>query len=833
VVQVSAHYPPNFTSGGTLVPQRVARGLVRRGHEVAVYAGYLDPAREPLTSWEETDPDGIRVRWIVTTPWTGWSDRHNFDNPAVAEHFEQWLVGERPDVVHLHSIQTLGGGLVAAAQRSGARVVVTMHDFWWTCARQFLVDPDGHPCSLVVDCGSCSCQVSHDWLTERNTWLAQQIGAADLILAPSQVAADVLIANGVDPTILRINENGVPDVAPVSATPERPRDPVRLLYAGGEDPMKGFETLREALPLVRTSRDWTIDLYNVSRQFNDPKVRSLPAFAPEDLTQVLAAHDVLVLPSVMRESHSILTREALSAGLPVICTDSLGPEEVVVEGTNGLVVASADAAALAAAMVNLVDDPDRLAVMSQRAAEVQIRTVDEQIDELEEWYVELLDGRHRHEAVSESALNQALDGLLRSVLYIVGIDGAPLRYRVHLPAEALGSAGVSTTVLHYRDPRVPAAAAAADVVIFYRVPATVQLLQVVEDIRARPRSVPVLYDVDDLIVDPELRGTLSGLQVLTAEQEELWWHGVARYRTMLEVADGFIGSTTRLCTEVGELTGMPTYRFGNGVGSVLAKVSERALAVPREPGPLRIGFFSGTTTHDADWAMVAPVIAGVMDRHPGVELWVGGHLTLGPGFEQLSGRVREFPMTHWTELPTRLRQLDINLAPLAGATSFNEAKSAIKWLEAALVGTPTVASATEPFREAITDGVTGFLATDLVSWEQSLSSLLDDDALRERMGSRARRAALLEWSPARQGRAYQSILRQALQRRLSEPLRVSPWSPVADDEPFDVATFMEPYPPAAASVRTAAWRRHVATVSRVYRAQGWRGVAQAVRRRVG
>src|SRR3954447_14607568 len=37
VVVVSAHCPPNFVSGGTLAPQRLARALRARGHEVSVY----------------------------------------------------------------------------------------------------------------------------------------------------------------------------------------------------------------------------------------------------------------------------------------------------------------------------------------------------------------------------------------------------------------------------------------------------------------------------------------------------------------------------------------------------------------------------------------------------------------------------------------------------------------------------------------------------------------------------------------------------------------------------------------------------------------------------
>ncbi|TML84802.1 MAG: hypothetical protein E6G06_22370, partial [Actinobacteria bacterium] len=62
VVVVSAHYPPNFVSGGTVAAQRLARGLRERGHDVSVYAGRLDAGRTPLSTWEEIDEVGLAVR---------------------------------------------------------------------------------------------------------------------------------------------------------------------------------------------------------------------------------------------------------------------------------------------------------------------------------------------------------------------------------------------------------------------------------------------------------------------------------------------------------------------------------------------------------------------------------------------------------------------------------------------------------------------------------------------------------------------------------------------------------------------------------------------------
>ena len=140
VVVVSAHFPPNHVSGGTLVPQRIARELRRRGHEVAVYAGYLDEEREPLSTWEETDPEGLRVRWVVTTPWTAWNDPLNSDNPGVTATIVNGtdgahlvLSGSRTGVANGFTVSGTGGdgGLAAlnydaAASSGNALNVITV-----------------------------------------------------------------------------------------------------------------------------------------------------------------------------------------------------------------------------------------------------------------------------------------------------------------------------------------------------------------------------------------------------------------------------------------------------------------------------------------------------------------------------------------------------------------------------------------------------------------------------------------------------------------------------------------------------------------------------------
>ena len=796
----SAHYPPNFVSGGTLQPQRLARGLRERGHDVRVFAGHLDAARPPLETWDEVDEVGLPVRWVVSTPWMGWADPLNYDNPAVADRFAQHLRDHPADVVHLHSLQTLGAGLVEVAKASGAATVVTMHDFWWVCARQFLVDRDHRPCSLVVAAGGCECEAGREHLAARDVRLAELLASADLVLAPSRTAAEVLAANGIAPHRLAVDENGMEVGAVTIRRPRPPDEPVVVRYTGGSNPMKGADVLLAAAhdlgrhPGLRViAHDLDEAVARDGRSLEATVVELAPAYGPDQLDEVLATSDVLLLPSVMRESHSLVTREALLRQVPVITTDTLGPEEVVDDGVNGLIVPAGDVGLLRHALEQ-VTDPAVLQRVQAGARQVPVvRSTAAQLDGLEARYDELV----------RSGVPPVPPSTVRRVLFVVGIDGAPLRYRAQLPAEALALRGVVSDVRHYRDPDVRALAAAADVLVVYRVPATPQVLELIVSTRAA--GTAVAFDVDDLIFDPGIADEIPALRLLPPAEADLWLQGVQRYRTTMEACDAYIGSTPRLVEHARAIVGIEAHLFENGVGRALGAASEVATARPRRPGPPRVGYLSGTTTHDDDWRHIEAAVVEVLARHADAELWLGGHLQpTASVVAALGDRVRVLPFTPWEELPEVLRDLDVNLAPLEPGSRFNDAKSAIKWLEAALVATPTIASPSAPFVDAIDPDRTGWLADTPDEWAAAIDDALTHADERRAVGARARREALLRWSPHLQADRYLQILEAVsgiATRRVPSPA----WTPVVIDEPWLAErTPLAAYPPSAgATVPTA------------------------------
>lgn len=94
----------------------------------------------------------------------------------------------------------------------------------------------------------------------------------------------------------------------------------------------------------------------------------------DEVIALLEASDVLVAPSVptrggKREGIPVVLMEAMSAGVPVVASALSGIPELVADGETGLTVPPGDAAAIAAALRRLADDPDlrgRLGVAARR-----------------------------------------------------------------------------------------------------------------------------------------------------------------------------------------------------------------------------------------------------------------------------------------------------------------------------------------------------------------------------------------------------------------------------------------------------------------------------------
>jgi glycosyltransferase involved in cell wall biosynthesis len=113
-----------------------------------------------------------------------------------------------------------------------------------------------------------------------------------------------------------------------------------------------------------------------------------------DALGILVASDVFVLASLF-EGFPIAVMEALAAGKPVVATDAGGVPEVIVDGVEGRVLPTQRPQMLADAILELVENHELRAQMSEAAAaKGQLMDIQPAIERTQALYGEVI-ARHR------------------------------------------------------------------------------------------------------------------------------------------------------------------------------------------------------------------------------------------------------------------------------------------------------------------------------------------------------------------------------------------------------------------------------------------------------
>ncbi|MDI6872770.1 MAG: glycosyltransferase family 4 protein [Actinomycetota bacterium] len=147
-----------------------------------------------------------------------------------------------------------------------------------------------------------------------------------------------------------------------------------LLFVGRKEPRKGLHVLLRALPRVRREHP-EVRLLVVGTdggRRGEEGVTWLGRLPDELLPAAYRTAQVMVVPSLGRESFGIILLEAMACGVPVVASDIPGYRSVVEDGVQGLLVPPGDPEALASAILALVEDAHlrrRLAEAGRERAE--------------------------------------------------------------------------------------------------------------------------------------------------------------------------------------------------------------------------------------------------------------------------------------------------------------------------------------------------------------------------------------------------------------------------------------------------------------------------------
>jgi glycosyltransferase involved in cell wall biosynthesis len=259
----------------------------------------------------------------------------------------------RPDILHTHLYHPNLYGRLAALGLGLKGVVATVHNIY--------TRPKLH----------------------RRLWNLLLARTGDLVLTVSpQVWADVRRYDRVPPHRLRLLPNGISLAAlQVRATREEARARLGLAgfclgVVGRLEEQKGHVYLLEALPRLREAiPDLTLVIVGDGRLRDtlEGRARELGLESAvhflglrRDVPLIFRALDLYVMPSLW-EGLPLALLQAMGAGLPVVASRVSGAQEVIRPGDNGLLVPPAAPEALAAAILELYEGPDRRAEMGRRA----------------------------------------------------------------------------------------------------------------------------------------------------------------------------------------------------------------------------------------------------------------------------------------------------------------------------------------------------------------------------------------------------------------------------------------------------------------------------------
>jgi glycosyltransferase involved in cell wall biosynthesis len=349
ILHALTYYRPHI-SGLTIYVERLARGLVRAGHDVTVLTSQFDRALPP----DET-VDGVRV---IRVPVVARLSK-GVIMPTVGRVASRLMAGH--DVAHLHLPQFDGAGLALRARLARLPVTLTYH-----CdielprgALNAIAQPVIHAANHIAARWTDTLVAYTEDYARNSPFLSRYLGKLKVIPPPVEIGAP-----------------SAADLAAFRAKFKLDGGPV-IGMAARLATEKGVEVLVNALEIVRQTRPDARVLFagpyqNVLGEAEyarrlQPHFDALgPAWTftgslrGSELAAFFTSLDAHVLPSLnSTESFGLVQVEAMLSGTPCVCSDLPGVRVSVRETGMGEVTPIGDAAALAAAIERVIANRDR------------------------------------------------------------------------------------------------------------------------------------------------------------------------------------------------------------------------------------------------------------------------------------------------------------------------------------------------------------------------------------------------------------------------------------------------------------------------------------------
>lgn len=345
---VTTFYPPYHFGGDAIGIQRLARGLVRRGHHVTVVHDV-----DAFSTLAHHAPGGVApddgVRTVpLRSGFGGISPflTHQLGQPVLTRgKLRAILAPGNFDVVNFHNVSLIGGPGVLSYGGDAVRLYMA-HEHWLVCPTHVLWRHGRERCT-GRECLRCTLSYRRPpQLWRATNYLARQLSRMDAVITMSEFSRAKHREFGLEretevlPYFLPDPEPGVmPRSLTTQAAPPTTSERPYFLFVGRLEKIKGLD---DVIPAFREYQDADLVIAGDGEYASTlralaadlPNVRFLGRVGPDDLRQYYERAIALIVPSECFETFGIVLIESFREGTPVIAR-RLGPFPEIVQQSGG------------------------------------------------------------------------------------------------------------------------------------------------------------------------------------------------------------------------------------------------------------------------------------------------------------------------------------------------------------------------------------------------------------------------------------------------------------------------------------------------------------------
>jgi glycosyltransferase involved in cell wall biosynthesis len=300
------------------------------------------------------------------------------DKALYSRHLTDFLLAQRPDVVHVQHTHFIGLDLISHIRRvlPGVPIVYTLHEFLPICHRdgQMVRSFNDELCDAASPrrCNECFPDISPQSFFLRERFVKGHLHDVDRFLAPSAQLMERYLRWGIEPERIVVEEYGRLAPAARAGEPAQTKAPTNIGFFGQLSYFKGAKVMLEAMSMLDEGCDAHLWLHGANldlqtREFQEEfaamhealrgRVTFRGPYAHSELPKLMSDLHWVVVPSVWWENSPLVIQEAFFHRRPVICSDIGGMAEKVRDGVDGIHFRVGDAFSLARAFETATSSP--------------------------------------------------------------------------------------------------------------------------------------------------------------------------------------------------------------------------------------------------------------------------------------------------------------------------------------------------------------------------------------------------------------------------------------------------------------------------------------------